>query len=107
MAKKHKNVTDEDIFLMMQGLTPELISVRSQRLLDEYNTFKEKSDIDEDDDDTMLYRSFIGHKLAALYNTVEFLLREIKSINTTMADGFGGIADLLESKEKKKRRNRK
>lgn len=100
MAKKKKidEVSDEQLFLMTEGLTPELVKVKNEHLRDEFIQLKEDMELDEEDDDTELYRSFVGHKLAILLNTVEYLIRENKRTNQMFADAMEEIADALRDK---------
>ena len=100
MARKKKTdeVSDEEIFLMTEGLTPELIKVRNEQLRDEFLQLKEDMGLEEDDDDTMLYRSFVGTKLAVLLNVVEHLLRANKETNRMFADAMEEIGDALDDK---------
>ena len=100
MPKKNKTskLTDEDIFLMSEGLTEDLIAVKNEQLRDEFLQYKAEAGLEEDDDDTDLYRSFIGHKLAVLLNTVEHLLRENKRNVQMFIDAMKEIADALRGK---------
>lgn len=87
---KRKKVTDEitdkEIFLMTEGLTPELIGVKNKEMMKEFEQLKKDLDMDEDDDDTEVYRGFIGHKIAALMNVSEHILRQINNIYELLAD---------------------
>lgn len=104
MAKKKKNneLSDEDIFYMTEGLTDDLINVKNEQLRDEFLQLKEDVGIGEDDDDTQLYRSFVGHKIAVLLNTVEHLIRENKRTNQmfveVLGEVLGEIIDALNDK---------
>jgi len=100
MAKKKKidEISDQDLFYMTEGLTDDLINIKNEQLRDEFLQLKEDVGIGEDDDDTQLYRSFVGHKIAVLLNTVEHLIRENKRTNQMFADAMGEIADALDIK---------
>lgn len=83
MTKKNKKVNvneidDNEIYLMMEGLTTDLIKVKNEQLRDEFLKLKEDMGMDKDDDDTMLYRSFVGHKLALLLNVAEHIIRKMQ-----------------------------
>ncbi len=100
MAKKKKNneLSDEDIFYMTEGLTKELIKVKNEQLRDEFLQLKEDMGLKKEDDDTQLYRSYVGHKIAVLLNTVEHLIRDIKQTREMFAEALGEIIDTLNDK---------
>jgi len=100
MAKKNKNneLSDEDIFYMTEGLTKELIKVKNEQLRDEFLQLKEDMGLKKEDDDTQLYRSYVGHKIAVLLNTVEHLIRDIKQTREMFAEALGEIIDTLNDK---------
>lgn len=100
MAKKKKNneLSDEDIFYMTEGLTKELIKVKNEQLRDEFLQLKEYMGLKKEDDDTQLYRSYVGHKIAVLLNTVEHLIRDIKQTREMFVEALGEIIDTLNDK---------
>jgi predicted hydrocarbon binding protein len=100
MAKEKKNneLSDEDIFYMTEGLTKELIKVKNEQLRDEFLQLKEDMGLKKEDDDTQLYRSYVGHKIAVLLNTVEHLIRDIKQTREMFAEALGEIIDTLNDK---------
>ena len=104
MAKKKKEkvdvsgIDDNEIYLMIEGLTKELIKVKNEQLRDEFLQLKEDMGLKKEDDDTQLYRSYVGHKIAVLLNTVEHLIRDIKQTREMFVEALGEIIDTLNDK---------
>jgi hypothetical protein len=100
MAKKKEKVDvsdidDNEIYLMTEGLTSDLIKVKNEQLAEEFLQLKEDSDLDEDDDDTDLYRSFVGTKLACLLNVTEHLMRQNEMLRNTILEIDEGLTKLF------------
>ena len=101
MAKKNNKkidtseVDEQAIYFMTEGLTKDLIARKNEELMKEYQQLLMDVKYAEYDDDTEIYRGFIGHKLATLINVVEHLLSQnallreaINEIDTNLAKMF-------------------
>lgn len=90
MKKKSKNnksevpeVTDEWLEKVVDGLTPEMIQVKSQSYQEEFNQYLE--DMGEDPESNqqlsrneMLFRSFISHKLAVMDTVLTKIINHLQ-----------------------------
>jgi len=101
MAKKKKEkvdvsgIDDNKIYLMTEGLTRDLIKIKNEELLKEFLEVKEENGLEEDDDDTNLYRGFIGHKIAALLNVTEHLVRQNEMLRNAILEIDEGLTKLF------------
>ena len=101
MAKKKKEkvdvsgIDDNKIYLMTEGLTRDLIKIKNEELLKEFLEVKEENGLEEDDDDTNLYRNFIGHKIATLLNVTEHLMRQNEMLRETILGIDEGLTKLF------------
>lgn len=107
-------IDDNQIIMMMEGLTPELITVCTENLAKEYKSYtegvmKELKD-DEEVSEENMYRTFIGYKIALLLNVTDYLVRQMSSLHEALnelTDVVENIGEAVELKSKKKKQKTK